>query len=427
MNSGPGDLALHAPVLDNSTQEGPSNRAKLLRAWIELSAWLACFTKRNGLSLLTSFSVVVIFSLPPLAAELVEHLRIRTSVKIDSVRELYQTAIGAHPEQCQCFEIGSGEITDQCSSAPWGSPGYLERDERTSRRLENARTDPFVVHPRYHLLPVALVCPDRFGIELLNFAYLAQCRCDPGETIRYFTALVNIVQAMQIMNEDTPIDLQNLLLDERTRGRFTRDDFLKAVAALGFGHDGPLRVDFDESVEEEFIINAWRHGIRRSWKDETNGSATRRELNDAMRIIAEVRGSAEMHHVWEREKGSVMTVDTAYSTLGVSKEMDENTLITVFDMRVSDISCRRFRLPILPKVEDQASQVDKLREALSVIAQVTESQRLKVFLDTGRDRESKTAPSLPCVPIESFSWRCCRTHSSRHAPRTTSAREHLLS
>jgi len=154
--------------------------------------------------------------------------------------------------------------------------------------------------------------------------------------MNYFTALVNIVQAMQLMNEDTPMDLQNLILDERSRNRFTQDDFFKAVGTLGFGHDGPLRVEFDESVEEEFIISAWRDGIRRSWKDEANGSAIRRELNDSLRIIADVRGSAEMHRVWEREKGSVMTVDTAYSTLGVSKEMDENTLITVFDMRVSE-------------------------------------------------------------------------------------------
>lgn len=158
----------------------------------------------------------------------------------------------------------------------------------------------------------------------------------------YFTALVHIIEAMQVMNEDTPIDLQNLVLEERTRNRFTQDDFLKAVGSLGFGHDGPLRVDFDESVEEEFIVSAWRDGIRRSWKDEANGSVTRRELNDALRVIADVRGSAEMHRIWELEKGSIMTVDTAYSTLGVSKEMDENTLITVFDMRVSQTFISRF-------------------------------------------------------------------------------------
>jgi hypothetical protein len=39
--------------------------------------------------------------LPPPEAELFEQLKIRNSVMIDSVRELYQSAIGAHPEQCQ--------------------------------------------------------------------------------------------------------------------------------------------------------------------------------------------------------------------------------------------------------------------------------------------------------------------------------------
>jgi ubiquitin carboxyl-terminal hydrolase 25/28 len=186
-------------------------------------------------------------------------------------------------------------------------------------------------------------------VELLIFAYLAQCRCDPADTMGYFTALVHIVQTMQAMNEDTPMDLQNLVLEERMRNRFTQDDLLKAVSTLGFGHDGPLKVDFDESVEEEFVINAWRDGIRRSWKDETSGSATRRELNEALRIIADVRGSTEMFRVWEHEKGSTMTVDTAYSTLGVSKDMDENTLITVFDMRVSETLSRGFLTTHSPK------------------------------------------------------------------------------
>ena len=49
MNNGQGELALHAPVLDSSNPEGPANRAKLLRAWIEISAWNADFTKRHGL------------------------------------------------------------------------------------------------------------------------------------------------------------------------------------------------------------------------------------------------------------------------------------------------------------------------------------------------------------------------------------------
>jgi len=233
-------------------------------------------------------------------------------------------------------------IADPRFSAPWRSSGGPKTDEGTGRRLESTRVDTFVLHPRYHYYPSHWHVITQFRVELLTFAYLAQCRCDPAGTVAYFTALVHIVQTMQAMNEDTPVDLQNLILEERTRNRFTRDDFSKAVGTLGFGHEGPLRVDFDESVEEEFIISAWRDGIRRSWKDETNGSAIRRELNDALRVIADARESAEMHRVWDREKGSIMTVDTAYSTLGVSKEMDENTLITVFDMRVSETLFRGF-------------------------------------------------------------------------------------
>jgi ubiquitin carboxyl-terminal hydrolase 25/28 len=230
----------------------------------------------------------------------------------------------------------------------------------------------------------------KFRVDLLIFAYLAQCRCDPAGTMDYFTALVRIVQAMKMMNEDTPMDLENLALKERVRNRFTRDDLLKAVGTLGFGRDGPLKVNFDESVEEEFVINAWRDGIRRSWKDEMNGPTTRRELNDALRVIAGVRGSAMMYHVLVHEKGSIMTADTAYSTLGVPKETDGSTLITVFNMRVSEALSRGFLIPTVSKVKEQASQAGKLREALSVIAEVTQSQRLRVFLEAGRDRKSDT-------------------------------------
>ena len=240
---------------------------------------------------------------------------------------------------------------------------------------------------------VIIICTNtfslKFRIELLTFAYFAQCRCDPAGTMDYFTALVHVVQAMQAMNEDTPMDLQNLVREERMRNRFTQDDFLKAICTLGFGPDGPLGVDLDESVEEEFIINAWRDGIRRSWGDETNGSVTRQELNDALRIIADVSGGEEMRRVWEHERSSIIAADTAYSTLGVSKDMDESALITAFDMRVSEALSRVFLdfwLPTSQKVEEQTSQVDELREALSVIAEATQSHRLRAFLDTSRDR-----------------------------------------
>ena len=49
MNNGQGEPALHAPVLDSNSPDGPTNRAKLLRAWIEISAWMADYMKRYGL------------------------------------------------------------------------------------------------------------------------------------------------------------------------------------------------------------------------------------------------------------------------------------------------------------------------------------------------------------------------------------------
>jgi len=57
-------------------------------------------TRFVSLPFLTSTSVVQ--NIPPFSAtELVDYPKVRTSVKIDSVRELYQTKIGAHPEQCR--------------------------------------------------------------------------------------------------------------------------------------------------------------------------------------------------------------------------------------------------------------------------------------------------------------------------------------
>lgn len=158
----------------------------------------------------------------------------------------------------------------------------------------------------------------KFRVELLTFAYLAQCRCNPAGTVDYFAALEHIVQAMQVMNEDTPAELQTFVLEERMR--FMRDDFLRAVSTLDFGPDRPLGVDFDETVEEQFIINAWRDGVRSPWDDEANGSVTRREPNDALRVIADVSGCEEMRRVWECERGRVSeTLSRGFLITHISK------------------------------------------------------------------------------------------------------------
>jgi ubiquitin carboxyl-terminal hydrolase 25/28 len=42
------DLTLRPPVTDPSTSQGRQNRAKLLRAWVEISAWIVDFQRIYG-------------------------------------------------------------------------------------------------------------------------------------------------------------------------------------------------------------------------------------------------------------------------------------------------------------------------------------------------------------------------------------------
>ncbi|KAI1782279.1 hypothetical protein LXA43DRAFT_1087598 [Ganoderma leucocontextum] len=78
------ELALQPPPIDPSTAEGKASRTKLLRAWVELSAWLAIYEKGNK-EAFKDYNPMVIH------------------VKADSERDLYQTGIGAHVSQSAYF------------------------------------------------------------------------------------------------------------------------------------------------------------------------------------------------------------------------------------------------------------------------------------------------------------------------------------
>ncbi|KAJ3523880.1 hypothetical protein NM688_g8653 [Phlebia brevispora] len=77
-----------------------------------------------------------------------------------------------------------------------------------------------------------------------------------------------------------------------------------------------------------------------------------------------------------------MTEETAYRTLEVPKDVDETMLMTILNLRV----------------EDQPLQADKMREALTVIAETRDSQRLRDFLSTGRDTADMTPENTPDMP-----------------------------
>ncbi|KAI1792016.1 hypothetical protein LXA43DRAFT_862099, partial [Ganoderma leucocontextum] len=119
------ELALQPPPIDPSTAEGKASRTKLLRAWVELSAWLAIYEKGNTLP---------------------EHI-----------------------------------ISETQLEPSWKALGMT---------------------------------PSTYSWEHLAFAYLAQCRCDPANTMVYFTHLVAIVNTMMNLHVSVPDQLQSFIVRE---------------------------------------------------------------------------------------------------------------------------------------------------------------------------------------------------------------------
>jgi ubiquitin carboxyl-terminal hydrolase 25/28 len=174
-----------------------------------------------------------------------------------------------------------------------------------------------------------------FNIELLAFGYMAQCRCDPAYTMEYFTDFYNIFKTMEDIGQASP-ELQAIVLDERNRARFTADDRENAIKILGFGRDGPLAVELESDVPDEFIADAWKECIKKAWRDPKNGVRLQMEANDAFRIVAETRASAKLWAIWDAGKGKMMSPDKAYETLEIPKEVDDAMLLTVYVMRVCE-------------------------------------------------------------------------------------------
>lgn len=327
---GGNELLLSPPNVQQSHGIGKIMRRKLLRAWVEIGAWLENFRKRHSSALKDS------------------KMRI-TRVRIDNAREMYQVAVGAHPDQ-------------------------IPRNDLSA--LLNEALIP--VTESIHAIGLTF---RTYSPELLAFGYLAQCRCDPGRTIQYFSHLTVIVQVVESSGEPSPL-LQDLLISESMRDRFTSEDVDKAVAVLGFGANGDLGVELDDDVEDGFIENAWKEALKKSWKDSEHGADIQREANEALRVIAEAKGRQTLWQIWQTKKNSMMSPDRAYKLLEIPENVDDHMLITVFSIRV----------------EERPSQLEIMREALSVIAELRDSERLRQFLSSGQDPGDVKAEISPDFP-----------------------------
>ncbi|KAL0565497.1 ubiquitin-specific protease ubp2 [Marasmius crinis-equi] len=321
---------LRPPLNDVVSPLGKHHRAKLLRAWVEIGAWTANFKKINENKIGR------------------EHSPHPTWVQLDNAREMIQNAIGAHHDQI-----------------PRGNIGEMMLEPMMA------------IQHSFQMLGLSVMSYSTGSNrpeELLTFAYLAQCRCDPAQTVQYYEAIFSIITTMEQMASCPPA-LQDLLLTEQTRGRFTSEELQTATAMLGFGHDNALRVEYDNEIEEEFIENAWKECVKRSWM-EPSGGELQKNANASLRIIAESRGSTHLRELYEKGKNSLMmTPDRAYDVLEVPRDVDESMLITVYTMRL----------------DEQPTQVERMQEAMSVIAEVRNSERLREFIRTSQDPGEVTA------------------------------------
>lgn len=93
-----GTILQHPPT-DLITPLGRQNRAKFLRTWVELGAWVANYSRVHGEAIQSVCYLTVHPLMHQAAAQLKDASTVRSWVKVDSVREMYQTAIGAHPDQ----------------------------------------------------------------------------------------------------------------------------------------------------------------------------------------------------------------------------------------------------------------------------------------------------------------------------------------
>jgi hypothetical protein len=107
-------LRLIPPVMSISTEEGRRNRARILRVWIEISAWVSLYTSSKGKSAInldSSLDLIYITGVASLVRDRTPPAH-KLWVRVVGAREDYQRMIGAHPDQSKFFVPLSAQVTD---------------------------------------------------------------------------------------------------------------------------------------------------------------------------------------------------------------------------------------------------------------------------------------------------------------------------
>jgi ubiquitin carboxyl-terminal hydrolase 25/28 len=173
----------------------------------------------------------------------------------------------------------------------------------------------------------------------LRFAYKQQLRCDPIGIPDYLQALKDIAEVPGISDSES---LSLFVHTEKSKGYWLASERDKALTLLGFGENGPLRIEFDENdVDGQFLMNAYVT----SWNSiNANFGAGRpderdvalRDLKDAVLITAQSTGREDLvGFVQEELRKRGRDPAQAHVTLGANHEIDDHLILAIFGMRAS--------------------------------------------------------------------------------------------
>jgi hypothetical protein len=160
-------------------------------------------------------------------------------------------------------------------------------------------------------------------------AYEYQVRCNPPETPTYYGALYTLSrQPLPGINA-----LENLIAQETSKGRWRDWDLQLAAETLGFGSGGVAGLEYvPEETDDDYILAAFQSALNAAGND----SLKRSKVKDSLKILGESRGSHKIiKHYDQVTSANYMDIDEAYRILDVTKDVDDDTLVVVYQVRVS--------------------------------------------------------------------------------------------
>ncbi|KAG9055761.1 ubiquitin-specific protease ubp2 [Serendipita sp. 407] len=313
-------------------------RSRLLRGWMELSAYTADYLRHHANTVATRLKDNIMIH--------------KLWVKVNSASDELADNWGSHPNQ-----IPRGMI-----EAPHPPNDVI-----------------------FHQLGMT---QSSYSPWLLHFAYKQQIKCDITHLPQHFGALVKLVdEVLPSLKRDENLvtdDLRELVALERSKGRWTTSEYDAALDVLQLGEDSPLMLSIFE-IDAIFLEQAYKSQLNETWRPSIPGvdnwnndvrmqlepEERRQQLKEALRIAAEGTGKESFYNVWKKvkEPWASMDPEKAYTALQVPNDTSEEMLLMVYHLRV----------------EDSPGSMERMKEALEVLAAHLNSARLKEFLRSGTD------------------------------------------